>query len=46
MATIIGTPNSETLIGTEFADSILGVGGNDTVNALPAPIRWTAMALP
>jgi Ca2+-binding RTX toxin-like protein len=34
MATIIGTPNSETLTGTEFADSILGAGGNDTVNGL------------
>jgi hypothetical protein len=34
MATIIGTPNSETLTGTEFADSILGTGGNDTVNGL------------
>jgi len=34
MATIIGTPNSETLTGTEFADSILGTGGNDTVSGL------------
>jgi hypothetical protein len=34
MATIIGTPNSETLTGTEFADSILGAGGNDVVNGL------------
>ena len=34
MATIIGTPNSETLTGTEFADSILGAGGNDALNGL------------
>ena len=34
MATIIGTPNSETLTGTEFADSILGAGGNDVLNGL------------
>jgi hypothetical protein len=36
MATIIGTPNSETLTGTEFADSILGAGGNDVLNGLAA----------
>jgi len=34
MATIIGTPNSETLIGTEFADSISGLGGKDVLNGL------------
>lgn len=34
MATMIGTPNSETLTGTEFADSILGAGGNDALNGL------------
>ncbi len=34
MATIIGTPNGETLTGTAFADSILGAGGNDVLNGL------------
>ncbi len=34
MATIIGTPNSETLTGTDVADTILGAGGNDVLNGL------------
>ena len=34
MATIIGTPNSETLTGTDLADSIVGAGGNDVLDGL------------
>jgi Ca2+-binding RTX toxin-like protein len=34
MATIIGTPNSETLTGTDFTDSIFGLGGKDILNGL------------